>query len=741
MAAVQIKAIIGDLAAPSFVYENDAIMQQDVFQAAGLVGEELSVDNITLTIKANYEETHEIEILKPNDGEYIHLRDGSILATANTSKKPHISDVTKVAYGTPLYYYENEELIGKFYVSSVERIGKVHYKIYAISAIGLLDKMYCGGGLINTTFSEALAMILSEKVNGSPGDRPVIQYTIIPEVATQRVYGWMPHDTKRKCLYQLMFANGVNIIRGDDGNPIFTFTYPTGARAIDSSKIYDSGSVTYNKSASEINVVEHAYSVVGNEQEVTVFDNSTGETANEQQIWFTTAPVQVESVKTTGDITVRDITVNGAIVSGNGSIQAKPYTHSTQTVTQKNELSVVDTDYVISVTDATMVNYLNSANILARLYAYYCGADGNGTQTIKTSIIVREGDDKDADIICGQNYTFLNPFEEETEAYVKNISLRTTTFGKATCEMVANYNPAGSEGLYQNSLILDKETFKKDGGVFDVQKMCPGATHLLVILIGGGQGGQSGYPGENGRDATVYTNVDNDFEVSEYAYGAEGGAGGKGGSGGNPGRVLYVPITSPAAYYSYTIGDGGEGGAETGFIPDTVSELRAALMAENPGATYTSDEIREMVAEQTAKTDWKGSPNNGAEGTHTTFGIYTSEDGSIQPYVYHPILKKTFAKIGESGIPGGNGGAIRATGTDGELSWIRSGESVIYKGKEYKGGSIGNPVSECAGLPEAVFTAFGGNGAGAAVGVSSNQYSGMHGAAAPEAYWTVEEDT
>lgn len=737
MGVVKHEIKIGALDAPLFEYDNESIKEQNISQAAGLIGQELSIDNITMTIRAKYEETHDIEMYVPKDAEGIVTADGSYLATGD-SKGPHISELVNVPYGTPLYYYSNDALVGKFYTTPVERISKEDYKLYGISAIGLLDKMESGGGLLNCTFAEAVAIVLSTDINGNSGGQTVIDYMVTPDVAVTRVYGWLPHDTKRNNLYRIMFATGVNIIRGNDGNPIFTFIYPTSPKDIAKTKIYDAGSVTYNKPASSISIVEHAYSVAGTEQEETIFDNSTVGTAVKQQIWFSDAPIIPNTVRATGNLTFEQLTVNGAVVTGNGMLIGKPYTHSTQTVTRTNEANA-ETANIITVQNATMVNYLNSENLLNRLFAYYCGVDGKGTQTIKNELIANE-DENDTELICGANYTLLNPFEEDVEAYMQSIDLSTSTFGKASCEMIANYVPAGSEGLYEHYLILDKDTFEKDGGVFNVAERCPGAREILVIMIGGGQGGQAGWPGKNGQDASVYTWVTGDFDLAVYSAGAEGGDGGDGGKGGHPGKVLYQTISNPSPTYNYTIGHGGAGAPETGFIPDTASELRAALQNENPGRQYSAQEMQALIDQQRTHTDWTGQPPQGAEGTETTFWHYTSDDGSVQPYVYHPILKETFAKAGENGIKGGKGGAIRETDLSGEYTWIRNGQDVSYKGTKYAGGAIGNPKNSLVSLPEAKFIAYGGNGAGAAVGLSADDHPEMNGGNAPEASYTVKED-
>ena len=224
-----------------------------------------------------------------------------------------------------------------------------------------------------------------------------------------------------------------------------------------------------------------------------------------------------------------------------------------------------------------------------------------------------------------------------------------------------------------------------------------------------------------------YTEVESTADLAAVWYGAEGGEGGAGGSGGTPGRIKVVTLSvTPGDTFSYALGQGGQGGAATGFIPDTVAELRAALENEDPDTEYTDAQIEAMIAQE--DTDWDGTPNAGTAGTASSFGSDSSADP--EGYVpaggfYDSINDHYYALAGYGGIHGGKGGARQVkSGT--VYTWITDGEDVTGDdGTVYRGGSTGNTLTNVAGLSEASgkIRAYGGNGAGAAVGIGRDRVS------------------
>ena len=729
---------IGSLDNPTFYFENDQIQVCPVSQTVALVGQELCIDVFTPVVADSGEHMYDIYRFRSSDGEQIKTGVGQTYAI-DMEYNPAGSSLINLPKDTPVWYYHQDELVGKFYIRSVTRKAKNQYELDCVSAIGLLDRKMHGGGLFrNSTFGTVLEDILAEDLHGT-GD-PVIDYAIDDEVAELPVSGWLPYASKRNNLYQLIFAYGVNIVKNYDGSPRFTFLYTRPSDdmlPLETGDIYNGGSVEYDKAYSQIVVSEHTYVAVTDIEPVTLFDNTNGSSVSNEEIWFDQAPVIISSLETTGSLTVIYATENSVTLTGQGVLTGKPYTHSVHTVSMRNQDA--PEEKTVSVNDCTMVNVINSQNLLNRLYAYYC-RDVNIRKVTNALVYTDER--------CGKLYKFKNPYGEDEVAFLANMEINASSVNKADCEWIAAYEPAGQAGLYSHVVVLKPEWDEEEQEyVYEGDWEVPeGVTEFKAVLIGGGTGGGSGWPGENGQDAYAYTEVEQGDDLSARWFGAEGGDGGNGGSGGTPGRVKTVLVenVTEGDSFHYVLGEGGEGGASTGFIPDTVSELRAALENENTDTEYTDAQIEAMIAQE--DTDWSGSPHAGSAGTATSISDGTDtwstadNDASVPTGgVYDPIYGDYYALYGKTGIRGGKGGA-RKIETAEDFTWVTDGESVVGDdGKTYSGGTTGKALTSVSGLSEAKIMAYGGNGAGAAVGIDKS-FSHINGGSDQTASWEVRED-
>lgn len=732
------KIYIGSLTAPTYSFYNDTTFSVTVGQKVALVGQTLSYDTLTVEVADDYANVANLYRFRSLDWQEIETALGETFCV-DVSDTCSESGLLDLGYGVPVWYYNNDELIGKFYLDIVTREGKNLYKLECVSAIGLLDKLQHGGGLYQqATFGAVLRHILASGLHGS--GRPVIQYEIDDDVSEIPVSGWLPYSTKRENLYQLIFAYGVSIVKNIDGNPRFTFVYssPDAPEDINEEVIFQDGGVTYEKAYSSVSVTEHSFLAVEDENAATLFDNTDGEAVSDQEIWFSQAPIIRSTLSVTGDMTIISSTVNSAVVSGRGKLTGVPYTHSKRIVSATNASAAEEK--IIDVTDCTMVNAVNSDNLLNRLYAFFC--PGDKIKLIKCSF-------KQTTERCGKAYRFKNNFGEEEIAYLSSLELTASSFLLANAEFYADYAPAGQAGLYTHvDIIVPTWDAINQRFVYTGTWTVPdNVERIKVVMIGGGTGGYSGYPGENGKDAYAHTYVSHDTDISSMWYGAEGGKGGKAGNGGKPGRVRIVTVDNVQSgeIIDYTLGTGGEGGAATGFIKDTREELRRALQNENPDVEYTDAQIDEMIASE--NTDWSGMPNVGSAGTATGI-VFRSESfntGDVDSFepdggIYEPINSRFFALDGKKGIDGGQGGARRIE-HNGTVNWLTDGESVTGKdGTIYSGGRTGFQMSSIDGLNEADVIIYGGNGAGAAVGLSMAEHEHMNGASDQSASWEVEQN-
>ena len=700
MFALRNQIYVGSLQEPTYYFENDQISMCPSSQAVALVGQELSIDIFNPVVADNEDNLFDILHFRSSDGEEIQTGVGEIYAL-DKEENASGSDLINLADGTPVWYYHNGELVGKFYVDTVTRQARNRYRLNCTSAIGRLQKKYHGGGLFQaTTFGAVLQHIIADGLHGSGS--PVIDYAIDDDVAGISVSGWLPYASKRDNLYRLIFAYGVNIIKNIDGSPRFTFvnTAPENADEIISSRIKYGGSVEYEKPYSKVTVMEHTYTAITTAEEVTLFDNSIGTAVSNEEIWFDNAPIIVSTLTTEGGLSLVSATENSAIISGNGILKGIPYTHSTRSVS-RNNLSATE-EKTISVEDCTIVSLINSENLLNRLYAFYC-QQGN-IKSIKNSI-------KYVGERCGKAYKFENPYGEYETAFLATMDINASSFDQADCLWYVGYEPAGQEGLYQHVVILDSETYEEDEGTFTVPD---GVEEIKVVIIGGGTGGGSGWPGKNGEEGNAYTEIEQTADISAVWYGAEGGDGGDGGAGGEPGRVKIIKIENPDASYSYTVGTGGDGGNATAFLPDNGTDAATLL-------------------------------NAGTAGTASTFGSYSSADqDAYVPTggIYDPINDEYFALTGKRGIRGGKGGARQIKSGD-TFNWVTDGEDVTGEdGTVYHGGSTGRTMTNISGLSEANgrIKAFGGNGAGAAVGIDRETHPHINGGNDQSTVWEVKED-
>ena len=446
-------------------------------------------------------------------------------------------DIRLLPYGTKIVYYSGGNIAGVFYVKTVERVQRAWYKISGVSAIGLLDKQnHTGGIYTGQYFQDVVTDILGNDYD----------YIIDGVVAIQRVYGWLPYDTKRNNLYQLLLAYGVEIVLGDSGAMFFTFPEATEAIPISTDRVFTGGKVIYDEPASLVEVSEHSYHYDPNVDEVVLFDNSTDEAVTFAIIKFD-EPIYPTSIYcSSGNLTISETTTNYAVVSGAGILKGIPYVHNVRLISKTNANAPVEK--VVSVQDATLVSFINADNVLERLSEYYF----NATRVEQDIKVLTEKP--------GQLYTTQDPFNQIITGYITRMSKSVTSFARARCRFLQNYTPVGSGQAYTERVVIPlgqgaSETWTIPASVFE--KDIP---IFRVVLIGKGRDGENGQNGKRGG--------------GDGYKAMPGGAGGKGGAGGVGGNVLTVTLNATgltsitvansgtesvlmSQYYNYSSADGG----------------------------------------------------------------------------------------------------------------------------------------------------------------------------------------
>lgn len=631
------KIVIGPPTNPLFEFNNDQLRQVDVVMRSSFSGDELAYDQLNGATFAG-----EPWDLISNEFYDLYSNEGYQLVSSPANLTEEIPAETAIRY------YVNDALMGKFYSMPAERENTLVYDVVAVSAIGLLVRRIHKGGLYN---GQTIAQVLTEIIGGA------FPFSCSADVSSTEVYGWLPYTKDaRENLHQLLFAYGVMVYKDANGDVYFDFADTQLKTTIDDDNVYQNGSVKPIEPATKVRVAEHSFYQLSTDQQYTLFDNTAAVAASNLLVLFDNAPIH--DLTATGTLQIIESGVNYAVVSGMGMLTGKAYTHTKQVYEEGT-----NDGNVLEFTQQTLVNQLNSVNVVRRLLNYY-----GVTAELSTDIQVTT--EKPVQLV-----QLTNPYKEQTNAYIREMTITGLATVKARCAMLADFTPTKGGNNYQNrELFTASSTFTVPAGI----------TQLRVVLGQGGTGGQAGY---NGTDGTDGTNSDSGDE----------GIGGAVGSAGAAGKVaIFVVSVTPGDVAQINIGAAGAGGAENGALGTVGGETTLTIN----GATYTS-----------------------ASGTIPENGYIDQIGGNV------------YALAGESGdYAGTKGGVIRENtwynGTDlvtddGTFLGGRNGHTASY---EYSGGKrygIGGGGSGAA---------YGANGNNGSDGYASNssQYGG-NGADGPDA--------
>ncbi|MDD5883211.1 MAG: hypothetical protein PUD70_03905, partial [Firmicutes bacterium] len=423
----------------------------------------------------------------------------------------------------------------KFYVVDAQRTGKFVYTIKAKSAIGVLDVIpYYGKLFVNTPLPDAIRdIILTDGMRRTetPFLMDLAESIVLgSNLDTVTVTGWIPVCTKREALHHILFAQGINILKAENDAFLISRISNLNAGEIDPNDEYEGGSVDLTERVKSVEVTEHSYVQSPNADPVVLYDNTETLVDLGTTVVFDSAPIVAASLSATGTLEILASNENCAIVTGVGTLTGIPYTHTTNVVSRFNSSNADGQS--ISVSDATMVNAVNSNAVADRLYDYY-----SQKREIKIPIVL-SGER------CGLKYSCTSPFGDKKDAFISSMSVTASAIAKADCKMISGYDPPERPGELTHLVVLT------GSGVFKVPQEVLESDNprIRLVLIGGGQGGQGGQSGEYGKTGLVN-------DVASLA------KPGSPGINGVPGRIRMIQIdTKISEYYSYSCGCGGQGG-------------------------------------------------------------------------------------------------------------------------------------------------------------------------------------
>lgn len=635
-----------------YAFDKDTIVRGSIslVSAVDVVGSELAADQMSADVYyySGYPLLFALRSTVPGEYEVVETADRYLFGTADALTP----DLSLIPYGSDAVLYRGEDVAMKLHVVKIVQIGPGKYSIECASGIELLDGVTHLGGL----YTRATAGDLIAEIIGTAFD-----YTIDQDVAAELVTGWLPIDTARSNLHRLLYALGISILRTAQGTVRFCYLQAGTPAAIPPGRTFIGGNIEFPRPVVAVEVTEHAWLQDQGADPEEIFSNA-GRTPEDHLL------VQLDEPHydyTASGLTINDSGDNYVIVSGVGTVSARPYRHITQVYRLDG---AADSDQVVTETDDTLINSLNSPNVAQRLLAYY-----TSRKTVTLPIKVEAE-------AAGDLVSFRDPFGGTGNGFISEMSGIATSFLKASCRIVTDYSPTGQGNYYKNRVLITAA---------QEWQLPAGVTHLRVVIIGGGAGGDGGENGENGyggtssgRGLTEITSLGSAHVHGWiYADGQQGvAAGGAGGAAGTQGKVLSMEIDNSdesLTAIDAAPGVGGSGGTVGG-----------------SGAAGTPSTVRLLVGGSYGET-------------------ISSEDGDLLAGFSDPFSGDVYAAEGVPGTDGGDGGQ-----TDTESLFAYAGEAGLPGGDagQYQGGAGGLGVKDT----QYAYTASGGGGGGAAKGADGS---------------------
>ena len=255
--------------------------------------------------------------------------------------------------------YFDQQIYGNFYLKSGKKSNAYTHTISAEDVVSILDTNSYVGGIFN---GQTAKEVIDDIFKGEN-----FKYYIDDELQNKKVYGYLPYDSKRKCLALVCFAIGGIVDTSFDER---LFVYPlstTKERDIKLSSIYSSNglSIKNDDIVTGVNLTVHKY-VATKERSTELYKDVLN---GEATIIFNTP---YHSLTVTGG-TISKSGPNYAVIKGTGAqviLTGYEYSDETQILTMDNANIYRNKKYV-EVKDVTTITSENASEILSRIYNYY----------------------------------------------------------------------------------------------------------------------------------------------------------------------------------------------------------------------------------------------------------------------------------------------------------------------------------------------------------------------------------
>lgn len=625
----------------NFTFDDTSIISGKLNLANALAFDSLVPDEMTVEVYSNA--TGKKKLLTVNS-EWYTTTDGRGYVIA-------LGDIRSYTYGTPVEYYYDDALIGKFYLKNVVRLSPSTWRINMLSAVGLWVNMVHLGGVYNGTTA---GTIIADILDG-------MTYEIDSDVAAVKMYGYLPVASARDNLQQVLFAIGASVTKTSAGTPKIEFLDNLSTVSLPDSRVFLGSSIDYRTPATEIEVTEHSYYQSSLSQTISLYDNTDGSGVAEDLLVTFSDPcydlIWDDGTQTSVSDLGWECGDNYCYVTGTGILTGKPYGHSTKTFSVPTEQSGVSN--IKRVQNATLVSALNSANVAARLTDYYGTAE-----SVSCGIALTSNDIKPCSKVA-----FTDPYDQTSSTGIVE-SMDVTLSGKlkAECSILKNYTPGHFGNNYTNYRRFIT-------GTTQTWTVPSGVSSIRIILVQGGQAGQNGTAGESSYTPTF------SFDPSPSP-----GAGGVGGAGGSGGKIFVTDIENPSGTVTVNLGLGGTPGDGDGAIGNYGGETTLTVN----GVTYSSadgyvpeDGYIEIFTGHTISykgkdgIDGASGGDFGKQGGDVTYEGTTWTGGSVgEGYDYNNPNYTRYANGGAGG-----GAAYGANGGDGgDWEWPASQSAYWRRG-------------------------------------------------------------
>ena len=515
----------------NYEYGDDIIRLGSVngINTSALVGDMLEIDQLKFRVSW---------VDKSDITEVYMTKSGAIYRDSNQKvyrlKTKTMPNLLLLPYAAVVMYYQDNVLRAKMYVDHVDRVSKTDFTVTCVSGIGILDRQTHLGGIYT---GQTVQQVISEIIDG------VLPFSVASDLASAHVYGWLPIESKREALHQLLFAHGANILKDNNGDLYFDYLQQTSVKQIPNGRIFIGGKSIYTPPSTRVEVIEHTYFQSQYDETITLFDNTQAGATPAGNTFIAFAEAPCYDLQASSGLTINSYGVNWANITGVGVLTGKKYAHQTGIATRSKNPSQTAEKNVTS-KNCTLISMLTSPNVTRRLLSYYASAQ-------KFSIdMVRENEN------VGDQVQFTSPFGDTITGFLASIDWSVTSIERAKAEIVMNYEPTapGGGGGYSHVKVITAN------GTWTVPS---DVTEITAVVIGGGSGGQGGFDGAAG---TAGANVTSVAGQTKNSAGGVGGAGGAAGAGGNPGKVFQARFEVAAnTTLTASIGAGGTGGARGGY--------------------------------------------------------------------------------------------------------------------------------------------------------------------------------